>query len=52
MDVLYTRHNSGFFSCCSVKLNNIVDYINNQHKIPKHVDSSEQFKWYKKMTPI
>ena len=41
------QHNSGFFSCCSVRLNKIVDYINLEKKIPNIVDSSKQFKWYK-----
>ena len=47
MSVIST-HNAGFFSCCSLKLNNIVDYINANLKIPDYVDSSAQFGWYKK----
>jgi hypothetical protein len=47
MSVVST-HNAGFFSCCSVKLNNIVDFINKYKKIPDEVDSSHQFNWYKK----
>jgi len=39
-------HNSGFFSCCSVKLSDIVDFINSERKFPL-IDSSEQFSWYK-----
>ena len=42
------KHNAGFFSCCSVKLNHIVDYININSKLPTYVDSSVQFAWYKK----
>ena len=42
-------HNAGFFSCCSVKLSNIVDFINIYKKLPDHVDSSAQFSWYKKI---
>ncbi len=41
------KHNAGFFSCCSVRLNTIVDFINLNKKIPDSVDSSKQFKWYK-----
>ena len=41
------KQNSGFFSCCSIRLNRIVDYINLHLKIPDKVDSSEQFIWYK-----
>jgi hypothetical protein len=41
-------HNSGFFSCCSIKLENIANYINNNNlKFPDLVDSSLQFNWYK-----
>lgn len=50
---IVTHHNSGFFSCCSVKLNMITDYINKNHKLPKFVDSSREFKLYnhKKTSP-
>ena len=51
------RHNCGFFSCCSVKFENIVEYINNNNnvdyinnnnlKFPDFVDSSLIFNWYK-----
>lgn len=41
-------HNAGFFSCCSVKLTSIVEFINSNKRLPDNVDSSEQFKWYKK----
>ena len=40
-------HNAGFFSCCSVKLSKIADFINSNKKLPDNVDSSEQFSWYK-----
>ena len=40
-------HNGGFFSCCSVKLSDIIIYINSNKKMPDQVDSSEQFAWYK-----
>jgi hypothetical protein len=44
---LFTFHNGGFFSCCSMKLHHIINY-NNQHKnLPDIVDSSQQFTWYK-----
>lgn len=39
-----------FFSCCSVKLNEIVDYINLHKTLPIFVDSSKQFDFYKKNT--
>ena len=40
-------HNAGFFSCCSVKLSEIVNFINLKKRLPDNVDSSHQFKWYK-----
>ena len=40
-------HNAGFFSCCSVKLSKIVEFINLNKKLPDKVDSSKQFHWYK-----
>jgi len=48
MSVICTHTNAGFFSCCSMRLDNIVEYINNMKQIPIHVDSSIQFSWYKK----
>lgn len=47
MSVIST-HNAGFFSCCSMKLENIVSYINSNKNLPEYVDSSKQFKFYKK----
>jgi hypothetical protein len=40
-------HNAGFFSCCTIKLGQIINYINNNLKFPDLVDSSHQFNWYK-----
>jgi len=40
--------NAGFFSCCSIKLTEIVNFINSNKRLPDNVDSSEQFIWYKK----
>jgi len=45
--MLKHTHNAGFFSCCSVKLNDIIDYFNYYKNIPNDVDSSDQFEWYK-----
>jgi hypothetical protein len=44
---LIITHDCGFFSCCSVKLNNIVDYINKNKNLPYKVDGSRQFTIYK-----
>jgi hypothetical protein len=40
-------HNAGFFSCCSVRLSNVVNFINTIQQLPSNIDSSEQFEWYK-----
>ena len=47
MSVIST-HCCGFFSCCSVKLYDIVNFINKHSKIPDLVVSSAQFGMYKK----
>ena len=44
---LITTYSRGFFSCCSVKLGYLTEYINKHKTIPDHVDSSAQFTWYK-----
>lgn len=45
---IITSHNHGFFSCCSVILHNIVEYIRLNQKFPRS-DSSNSFGWYKKL---
>jgi len=44
---LVIAHNSGFFSCCSVRLDRIIQYFNKNRILPLIVDSSAQFEWYK-----
>ncbi len=46
-NVVKVQHNAGFFSCCSVRLNEIIDFFNKNKKIPYIVNSSKQFSWYK-----
>lgn len=41
------KHTSGFFSCCNVKLTEIINYYNIYKKLPSGVDSSQLFGWYK-----
>ena len=55
-NVLTIRHGgkvvapwSGFFSCCSVKLYDIIQYFNKNKKCPQDIDCSEQFLLYKNM---
>lgn len=45
--MLKVDHNSGFFSCCSMRLIKIVDFFNKNKALPDTVDSSRQFTWYK-----
>ena len=45
--VLTITHNAGFFSCCSVRLDRIIAYVNCNKKLPMTIDSSQQFDWYK-----
>jgi hypothetical protein len=40
-------HNAGFFSCCSVKLHQIADFIMAYKNLPYLIDSSHTFNWYK-----
>ncbi len=46
--MLNIKHHAGFFSCCSIKLHKIVEYIHTNKKLPKNVDSSGLYKLYKK----
>jgi hypothetical protein len=41
------QHDSGFFSTCSLKLQDIVLYLNKNNKFPEIVDCSKLFSWYK-----
>jgi len=45
--MLKTTHSCGFFSCCNVRLDNIINFINKNQSLPTCIDSSEQFGWYK-----
>ena len=42
------NHNAGFFSCCTVRLHKIVSYLNTKGILPRKIDSTNQFLWYKK----
>ena len=43
------NHVAGFYSCCSIKLHNIVEYFNKNKMLPDTIDGSELFYWYKPM---
>jgi hypothetical protein len=44
---LVIDHNAGFFSCCSVRLTQIVDFFNDKKRLPVKIDTSAQFYSYK-----
>jgi hypothetical protein len=47
MSILKISHNAGFFSCCTIRLIEIIKFFNENKKLPSAVDSSEQFAYYK-----
>ena len=50
--MLRVTHNAGFFSCCVIRLLEIVKYYNLNKKTPEIVDSSQQFQLYKSSNNI
>lgn len=46
-DTLIITHNWGFYSCCSVKLFKIIEYMKTHRKIPNIIDCTKQFSQYK-----
>lgn len=47
MAILTTTHNAGFFSNCTIRLRDIINYVNIYKSEPDSVDSSAQWAWYK-----
>jgi len=47
VEYVKSTHNSGFFSCCSMRLDDIITFFNKYKLLPIKVDSSNQFEWYK-----
>jgi hypothetical protein len=47
MSIIRVTHNAGFFSCCSARLDSLIQYFNNNRRLPDIVDSTTQFSWYK-----
>jgi len=41
------EHNYGFFSCCSVIMTRIIEFINQNGNLPDRLDTSIMFRWYK-----
>ena len=44
---LNIRHNAGFFSCCSVRLTEIVNFFNKHKREPLAINCDQQFAIYK-----
>jgi len=47
IEYVKSTHNAGFFSCCSMRLDEIIKFFNKYKLLPIKVDSSIQFEWYK-----
>lgn len=47
MTTLKISHSYGFFSCSSIRLHMIVDYLQQNKNLPDIIDSSEQYNMYK-----
>ncbi len=45
--MIRVTHNAGFFSCCTIRLLDIITYFNAHRTLPIIVDSSAQFALYK-----
>ena len=45
---LTINFNAGFFACCSVKLYRITRWISKYKYLPRSVNSTNMFVWYKK----
>lgn len=45
--MLKITHNAGFYSCCTIRLEEILAYFNKFQQLPEIVDSSHQFAFYK-----
>jgi hypothetical protein len=45
--IIIHTNTGGFFSCCSIRLEAIIDYYNQYKSIPTSIDSSIQFDYYK-----
>ena len=46
-DTIILNQSAGFFSCCSIRLDAIIQYYRRFGKLPRKVDSTQQFRLYK-----
>lgn len=47
---LFIKHDAGFFSCCSIRLDRIIQYFNRYKRLPLLIDTSQSYTWYKPET--
>lgn len=48
-DILKINHSAGFFSCCTIKLEEILKYFNTYKKLPSKIDGTSLFDMYKQV---
>lgn len=46
-NILKVEHNAGFFSCCHVRLEKLIEFYNEHGALPERIDGSKQFTYYK-----
>ncbi len=46
MTLILKSHWAGFFSCCSLRLSQIIEHIKNYKHLPELIDNRESFLWY------
>lgn len=46
-DTLTVNHNAGFFSCCSVRLHELIKFFNHHKREPANLDIKHQFSGYR-----
>jgi hypothetical protein len=47
MNLICSENTAGFFSCCSVRLHNLIVFFNNYKELPNIFDTSTYYSWYK-----
>ena len=50
--ILKINHNCGFYSNCTMILNNIIKHFNEKKLLPISIDTTNSFTWYKSMENI
>lgn len=45
-ETLGINHNAGFFSCCTIRLEAILDYFRTRQRLPGHIEAPNLFSYY------